>query len=467
MVDEPAASSQPVASSQPAAGSPVKAPLRAPIIVVDDEPLIRSSLARAVSRSGLDVVTAADGLEALEKFKEQGTAAIFADVRMPGLDGIGLLKSIKARAPNTPVVLLTGFPSEALTEEARAAGAAEVLQKPVTYGDLQRILEDILRRSATTLERTTILTATPVMETALALARRVAQTEATVLIQGETGTGKELLARYIHRHSSRADRPLVAVNCAALPESLIESELFGHEKGAFTGAAARRTGRFEAADGGTLLLDEVTEIPLGLQAKLLRVLQEGEVTRVGNSHPVTVDVRVIAVTNRDMRSEVAAGRCREDLYYRLNVVTLRPPALRDRAGDIPVLARHFLLKYAALHGSPAQEFSPEAMDRLLAHHWPGNVRELENTVQRAVILTTIPRIGLDSVVIEEMSPAPIAIGGRTIGELKRDVILSTLERMNGNRTHAAQALGISSRTIRNHLRKYRLQAEGGAERAQD
>jgi DNA-binding NtrC family response regulator len=436
-----------------------------PVLVVDDEPLIRSSLARAVSRTGLDVVTAADGLEALEKFKEQGTAAILADVRMPGLDGLGLLKTIKAQAPGTPVVLITGFPSQALSDEARAAGAAEVLQKPVTYGELTRILEDVLRRSAAP-DRSTILTATPAMDNVLALARRVAQTEATVLIQGETGTGKELLARYIHRHSSRADGPLVAVNCAALPESLIESELFGHEKGSFTGAAARRQGRFEAANGGTLMLDEVTEIPLGLQAKLLRALQEGEVTRVGNSHPVSVDVRVIAVTNRDLRSEVAAGRCREDLFYRLNVVTVRPPALRDRAGDIPVLARHFMLKYAAMHSSPAQEFSAEAMDRLLAHHWPGNVRELENVVQRAVILAMGPRVGADAIVIEEIATAPVATGGRTMGELKRDVILSTLERMNGNRTHAAAALGISSRTIRNHLRRYRLESGGGQQAAQ-
>jgi DNA-binding NtrC family response regulator len=435
----------------------------APILVVDDEPLIRSALARAVSRTGMDVVTAADGLEALEKFQQQGTAAIFADVRMPGLDGMGLLKSIKARAPGTPVVLLTSFPSDALTEEARAAGAAEVLQKPVTHGELQRILEDVLRRSAAEAERATVLTATPVMERVLALARRVAQTDATVLIQGETGTGKELLARYIHRHSSRSDRLLIAVNCAALPESLIESELFGHEKGAFTGATSRRLGRFEAADGGTLLLDEVTELPLGLQAKLLRALQEGEITRVGNSHPVTVDVRVIAVTNRDLRAEVAAGRFREDLYYRLNVVALRPPALRDRASDIPILARHFLLQYASLHRSPAQEFSAESMNRLLAHQWPGNVRELENTIQRTVILTTGARIQPDDVVIEEGTPPePVVTRGRTMGELKRDVILSTLERMNGNRTHAAQALGISSRTIRNHLRKHRLAAAAAA-----
>jgi DNA-binding NtrC family response regulator len=296
------------------------------------------------------------------------------------------------------------------------------------------------------------------MEGVLGLARRVARTDATVLIQGETGTGKELLARYIHRHSARAGRPLVAVNCAALPEALIESELFGHEKGAFTGALARRIGCFEAAAGGTLLLDEVTEIPLGLQAKLLRALQEGEVVRVGATHPIPVDVRVIAVTNRDLADEVAEGRFRPDLFYRLDVVSLRPPALRERAGDIPLLARHFVHKYAALHRSAARELAPEAMDALLAHDWPGNVRELENTVQRAVILTGAPRIEAAAIVVPAARPAPMTTGGRTMGELKRDAILATLERVSGNRTQAARALGLSDRTIRNHLRKYRQEA---------
>jgi two-component system response regulator HydG len=442
------------------AGSEAHSNAPAPVLVVDDEPLIRSSLARAVSRTGLGVVTAADGREALARFKEQASAAVLADVRMPGLDGLELLRMIKAQAPETPVVLVTGFPSDELTRQARRAGAAEVLSKPVAHDELQRTLDAVLRRRASA-EGAVVLTATPAMEGVLRLARRVAQTEATVLIQGETGTGKELLARYIHRQSARAGRPLVAVNCAALPESLIESELFGHEKGAFTGATARRVGRFEAADGGTLLLDEVTEIPLGLQAKLLRALQEGEVVRVGNSHPVAVDARVIAITNRELRDEVAAGRFRQDLFYRLSVVNLRPPALRERASDVPVLARHFLLKYAALHGGSAREFSPEAMDRLLAHRWPGNVRELENAVQRAVILTVGPQIEAEAVVLDEAVPAPVATGGRTLGELKRDVILSTLERLSGNRTHTARALGLSDRTIRNHLRRYRLEAGGG------
>jgi DNA-binding NtrC family response regulator len=438
-----------------------RAGAQASVLVVDDEPVVRSALARAVSRTGLGVVTAADGVEALAKFKEQASAAILADVRMPRLDGFGLLRSIKAQAPDTPVVLVTGFPSDELVLEARRAGAADVLNKPVTHDDLQRTLAAVLRRRA--VEGAVILTATPAMENVLTLARRVARTEATVLIQGETGTGKELLARYIHRQSPRAGRPLVAVNCAALPESLIESELFGHEKGAFTGAATRRQGRFEAADGGTLLLDEITEIPLPLQAKLLRALQEGEIVRVGNSHPVTVDVRVIAVTNCDLRDEVAAGRFRQDLFYRLNVVSLRPLPLRERPADVTALARHFLRKYAALHGSPAEDFDAAVLERLLDYSWPGNVRELENAVQRAVILTTGPRVELQALVLEEAVRAPVATGGRTLGQLKRDVILSTLERLSGNRTHTARALGLSSRTIRNHLRRYRLEAEGGAE----
>jgi len=432
-----------------------------PVLVVDDEPVVRSALARAVSRAGMGVVTAADGLEALARFKERASAVVVADIRMPGLDGFGLLRTIKQQAPETAVVLVTGFPSEELRREARRAGAADLLSKPVTHDDLQRALATALRHSAA-VHGAVILTATPSMEIVLTLARRVAQTEATVLIQGETGTGKELLARYIHRQSSRAAQPLVAVNCAALPETLIEAELFGHEKGAFTGATTRRQGRFEAADGGTLLLDEVSEIPLTLQAKLLRALQEGEIVRIGNSHPVRVDVRVIAVTNRDLREEVAAGRFRQDLFYRLNVVSLRPPPLRERAADLALLARHFLRKYAELHGSPARDFAPAVIERLRGHGWPGNIRELENAVQRAVILAGGAEVTPDALVLEEAVSAPMATGGRTLGEIKRDVILSTLERLSGNRTHTARALGLSSRTIRNHLRRYRLEAAGDA-----
>jgi two-component system response regulator FlrC len=431
--------------------------MTAPILVVDDEPLVLKALARALARSGAPVVTAAGGQEALEKFRRLGQAVIFADVRMPDMDGLALLETIKRDAPDTPVVLVTGFDAEGLRADARAAGAAEVLAKPVTHAELARLLETLLGLGATD-ARHVVLTAHPAMERVLALARRVAQTDATVLIEGETGTGKELLARFVHRHSARAGGPFVAVNCAALPETLIESELFGHEKGAFTGALGRRTGCFEAASGGTLLLDEIGELPLGLQAKLLRALQEGEIVRVGATRPVPVDVRVIAVTNKDLRAEVARHRFRPDLFYRLDVVSLKPPALRDRPGDIPVLARHFVLKYAALHGCPAERFSSAALERLLAHGWPGNVRELENTVQRAVILAGGAEVDADAVVLAAAPAGPLDTGGRTMTELQRDIVFSTLERLGGNRTHAARALGVSARTIRNHLRRHRSAA---------
>jgi DNA-binding NtrC family response regulator len=438
-----------------------------PVLVVDDEPMVRKTLARALERTGADVVTAASGHEALAKFQELKSALILADIKMPGMDGFALLRSVKELAPETAVVLVTGYGSDEIEEEAKQAGAAHVLTKPFTHAELQEVLKQVLARSTAAVPPAApILTANAKMEAMLALARRVAKTDATVLIEGETGTGKELLAKFLHRESGRASGPFVAVNCAALPESLIESELFGHEKGAFTGANGRRAGRFEAATGGTLLLDEVTEIPLGLQAKLLRALQEGEVTRVGSSHPISVDVRVIAVTNRDLRHEVADGRFRQDLFYRLNVVSLSPPALRDRAGDLPLLARHFLLKYAAEYHSRAEGFRPEAMQKLLAHPWPGNVRELENVIQRAVILCGDTQVGPDEIVLDEGVPAaeglPVPPAGRTMNELQRDAILSTLQRLGGNRTHTAKALGVTVRTIRNHLRKYRMESAQAA-----
>jgi two-component system response regulator FlrC len=429
-----------------------------PVLVVDDEPMVRTSLALALERAGANVITAADGQEALAKFREHKSAVIFSDVKMPGMDGFALLRSVKRMDPSTPVVLITGFGGDELTERAQEAGAARVLNKPITTAELQQVLATLLGQDEDT-ESAAIITSNPQMDAMLTLARKVAKTDATVLIQGETGTGKEILARFIHRESGRRDMPFVAINCAALPETLIESELFGHERGAFTGATGRRAGCFETATGGTLLLDEVTEIPLVLQAKLLRALQEGEVVRVGSSTPVKVDVRVIAVTNRELRGEVSAGRFRQDLFYRLNVLALRPPALRDRPGDIPILAKHFLTKYGALYGSGAARFTTAAMERLVAHRWPGNVRELENVVQRAVILCGDGEVEAEHIVLEDAATLePIDTGGRTIMELERDVILSTLARMNGNRTHTAKALGITVRTIRNRLRKYRTAA---------
>ncbi|HTY78998.1 MAG TPA: sigma-54 dependent transcriptional regulator [Candidatus Bathyarchaeia archaeon] len=435
----------------------------APVMVVDDEAMVRKSLAQAVESSGAEVVTAADGQEALELFREMRNPLVFVDVRMPGMGGVALVRSLKSLAPETAVVLITGFATEELAAEAVRAGASRVLSKPVTFDEIQRVLSESLGPIAGEgWRKAPVLTESPRMEAALALARRVAGTDATVLIQGETGTGKELMARFIHEASPRANGPFVAVNCCALPETLVESELFGHERGAFTGAAARRTGWFEVAAGGTLVLDEVSEIPLTVQAKLLRTLQERVVHRVGSSQAVKVNVRVLAISNRDLRTEVKAGRFREDLFYRLNVVNISLPALRERAGDLPLLCRHFLRKYAEATGSPAETLSPEAMERLLAHSWPGNIRELENAIQRAVILASGREIEAEHVLAEaSFAPAPpLEAAGRTVMEHEKELILSTLKRLNGNRTHTAKALGISVRTIRNRLREYRVLSGG-------
>src|SRR5215470_2986948 len=399
----------------------------APVMVVDDEAMVRKTLAQAIERSGAEVITAADGEEALAKFREMRNPLVFTDVKMPGMSGVALLRSVKSLAPETAVVLVTGFATQELAAEAAREGASRVLSKPITFEEIRRVLSDTLGTpDGDSWRRAPVLTESPRMETALALARRVAGTDATVLIQGETGTGKELMARFIHDASPRASAPFVAVNCCALPETLVESELFGHERGAFTGAATRRTGWFEVAAGGTLVLDEVSEIPLAVQAKLLRTLQERVVHRVGSSQAVKVNVRVVAISNRDLRAEVQAGRFREDLFYRLNVVSLSLPALRERPGDIPLLSRHFLRKYADATGS-----------EIAAEH-------------------VLPEPSFVAAARDE--PA----AGRTVMEHEKELILSTLKRLNGNRTHTAKALGVSVRTIRNRLREYRVLSGGTA-----
>ena len=301
----------------------------------------------------------------------------------------------------------------------------------------------------------------PAMLETLRLARRYAPADASVLITGESGTGKEMLARFLHAHSRRASGPFVSVNCAAIPENLLESELFGHEKGAFTGAVARRIGKFEEASGGTLLLDEISEMDIRLQAKLLRAIQEREIDRVGGSSPVRVDIRVIATSNRDLERAVAEGGFREDLYYRLNVLSLHLPPLRERPADIEALARHFAKKHALANGLPERPLTPDAVARLRAHHWRGNVRELENCIHRAVLLAQGEVI--DAAAIDLRTPAPAAgegrrssspAVGRTVAEMERELILQTLEHTLGNRTQAANILGISIRTLRNKLRQY-------------
>jgi DNA-binding NtrC family response regulator len=440
---------------------------RAPVLVVEDEPLMRSLLTAAIQQSGADVIAAADGVEGLEKFRECRSALIVSDVRMPHMDGLELLRAVRELEPTAAVVLVTGYDDEDMLKQVREAGADYVLSKPFRLDDLKRIVARVYGQLPGS--EPELVTQDVAMRQVVERAGRVARTEATVLIEGETGTGKEVLARWIHRESGRGRGPFVAVNCAALPESLIEAELFGHERGAFTGAVGRRVGVFEAANGGTLLLDEVTEIPVGIQAKLLRALQEREVVRVGSAHAVKVDTRVIAVTNRDIRSEVGTGRFRADLYFRLAVIRLRVPALRERVGDIRVLSEHFVRRYRAVHGGAVEGLTDAAVRMLEGHGWPGNVRELENVVQRAVILCSGRDIGTEHLELEGWASGPTepSAGAQTVAEMERELILATLKRLGGNRTHTARALGVSVRTIRNRLREYRALGQAVQTRSLD
>ena len=411
--------------------------------------------------------------------RERAFDAVLTDVRMARMDGIHTLKSVLEYNPALPVVLMTAYSSVETAVEALRLGAYDYLVKPLDFEILRHTLRQAIEHSRLSVEnrelrrqlseaaaRPGILGRSPAMLAMQETIATVAPTEATVLITGESGTGKELVARALHSGSARADKPMVTVNCAALAENLLESELFGHEKGSFTGADRRREGRFVQANGGTLFLDEIGEMPLPLQAKLLRALQEGEVQRVGSDAPLTVDVRVLAATNRDLREEVARRRFREDLYFRLNVISLEVPPLRDRGEDIPVLAAHFLERFAGRNRKSIRGFSPQAVDSLLRYAWPGNVRELENAVERAVILCNgdlIPRRELPAAITEAASPeeassaAVGALAGLPLDELERRAIGETLRCTGDNKSEAARQLGITRATLHNKLRKYGLE----------
>jgi two-component system response regulator FlrC len=404
---------------------------------------------------GAKVLHAEDLGSALQSLRSgAGADVVLVDVM---LDVAGLIANMQAERIAVPVVACGVGNDTRLAVAAIKAGAKEYLPLPPDPELIGAIL------AAASQDAHAIVHADPRTAALLALAERVAASEASVLIVGASGTGKELLARFLHAKSRRSKARFVAVNCAAIPEALLESELFGHEKGAFTGAVARRIGRFEEASGGTLLLDEISEMDPRLQAKLLRAVQEREIDRVGGSAPVKVDVRILATSNRNLEEEVARGRFRGDLYYRLNVVSLQIPALVERPKDITVLARHFADKYAQANALERKEISPEAMRALLGHRWPGNVRELENTMHRAVLLAPGSRIEADAIVL---SGSPGAAGtksedggnglavGRTVADVERDLIIDTLRHCFGNRTHAATILGISIRTLRNKLRQY-------------
>jgi len=425
------------------------------LLVVDDDIQMLAALEAALRRKGHLVETASNGIEAASKLDTTTVQAVITDLKMPGMDGLELLHHIRRTNPALPVVVLSAFGTVPMAVEAIKAGANDFLVKPFSQDALDAVL-DRLNSSNPNAESTELVTENPLMRALLASAAQAARTQATVLVQAESGTGKELLARWIHQNSVNAKGPFVAVNCAALPDSLLESELFGYEKGAFTGANNFKPGKFELAQNGTILLDEIGEMAPILQAKLLRVLQEHEVDRVGGKKPIPIHVRVIATTNKDLRKLIARGLFREDLYFRLNVVPMRVPPLRERKDDIPALLRYFMKRYG---NETDPQVDQETVELLGRYGWPGNVRELENLVHRSFALRGKLRI-TPSDLFEQGMDSPEATtpqAGQSVSEMERKLIMATLDQTSGNRTHAAKLLGISLRTLRNKLREYRVE----------
>ncbi len=446
-----------------------------PILVVEDDPHLREAVCDTLELAGQAVISAPGGEEALKMLDTQAVALVVSDVRMMPMDGITLLKEIRVRLPHLPVVLMTAFADVDRAVEAMRAGACDFLLKPF---EPKALLEHVARyRLPEAEDDGKVVSNDAASRNLFALAARVAQTDATVLLSGESGVGKEVVARYIHNHSQRHKGPFVAINCAAIPDTLLEATLFGYEKGAFTGAVQAQAGKFEQAQAGTLLLDEVTEMPLGLQAKLLRVLQEREVERVGGKKPVALDIRVVATSNRDIADAVAKGTFREDLFYRLNVFPLPIPALRQRPDDIVPLARHFLAEHGGRSGRPGLRLAASAEIALRAHTWPGNVRELENAMQRAVILAPGDIIEADALHLSATThdrtapPWPHAVAALPVGTgllageendenenvqtRQREYILETLASLGGSRKLTCERLRMSERTLRYKLKQYR------------
>lgn len=440
------------------------------ILIVDDEANARNALAEILSDEGYITKTAADGFKALPSLEEFGPHLVLTDLKMPGMTGLELLDKVREHDVDVPVVLMTAFGEVDTAVSAIQQGAVDYLTKPLHTEALlvviRRSLEHYrLRQEARALRErldtryqfNNILGNSPEMQAVFKTVSQIAKSRATVLVTGASGTGKELVAAALHQHSDRASGPFVKLHCAALAENLLESELFGHERGAFTGADRRREGRFEAANGGTLFLDEIAEITPSTQVKLLRVLQEREFERVGGNETHKTDVRLIAATNRDLRVMVERGTFREDLYYRLNVVNVQLPALRDRNGDIPALASHFLRKFAEENGKPGLSFTDKALLALSRHHWPGNVRELENVVERAVVLCDGELIEVThlppELALEEDGAEP-RIPGSSLADLERYAIVKTLEHFGGSTSKAAAMLGISMRKIQYKLQEY-------------
>ncbi|MGD9123638.1 MAG: sigma-54 dependent transcriptional regulator [Desulfarculaceae bacterium] len=438
------------------------------ILIAEQDQEQAKKLGGYLSRAGYQVKVSASAAEALDVLKQGDSFdLVISALDLPKGGGMEILRQVKRSDPATPVVIITGQGSVEKAVEAMKEGAADFLLKPVTVEILEEVASRMLRpRSAGRASYRAgrvIVTRDQRMQKLLEMAQTVADSRATVLISGESGTGKELFARYLHENSSRKNNPFVAVNCASLPEGLLESELFGHEKGAFTGAVAKKPGKFELADGGTILLDEISEMPVSLQAKLLRVLQENEVDRVGGKRPVPVDVRVVATTNRDLKEHIEKGQFRQDLFYRLNVIPLHIPPLRQRPGDVLLLAEYFLNQFAAENHKEGMSIGDNARKLIAGQEWPGNVRELMNTMERAVLLSQDSIINSETLMFEETgAPAPTGTISAdqlglppTLRDAERVLINRALEHTDGNRTHAAKILGISVRTLRNKLNEYK------------
>jgi DNA-binding NtrC family response regulator len=448
------------------------------ILVVDDERSTCDALEVILERAGHTVRTATSGKEGLAYLEQEDVDILLSDIRMPEVDGLALLRHAKARDPGIVVVMMSGHHDVATAVEAMKQGAVDYLVKPFGRDDMVRTVEKALTLRSLLVEnlelkrqvrdrfaRAQVVGSSPVWRRICEMVEQVAPSRATVLLTGESGTGKEIIAGLLHRLSPRAERPFVILNASALPVNLLEAELFGYEKGAFTGAQYRKPGRFELAEGGTLLLDEIGEMPPELQVKLLRVLQEGTFERLGGTRTLRVDVRVVAATNKDLAQEVAEQRFRTDLYYRINVITLHLPALRERREDIPLLVAHFLRKYAQQNQKEVRAIQRQALQRLQGYDWPGNVRELENVIERAVVLAqgptiTIADLGLD--ILHEGAPAVsedyfVLPAHATLAQIEREAIVQALQRHAGNRQAAAHALDIGVATLYRKLKEYQIQ----------
>ncbi len=443
MVDNVATLGEPPAQGEGGWTSRPTADHEITVLVVDDEPSNLTSLQKIFEREHMRVLTAESAKDALEQARKHRIEVVLTDLMMPGANGVELLRAMKEVAPDTEVVLMTAYGSVETAVQAMREGAYDFVEKPLKRMSIVKSVQKADRE---------IVGQSQAVRRVLDVATQAAPSTATVLILGESGTGKELIARFIHSKSARASGPFVAVNCAAIPETILEAELFGHERGAFTGAVARREGRFARARGGTLFLDEIGELTPSVQVKLLRVIQEGEYEPVGGN-PVRADMRLLAATNRDLAAEVEAGRFREDLYYRLNVIAVTAPPLRSRREDIPLLIDHFLGIYCRKNGRSRLEVHREAMVKLLDYGWPGNVRELENVIERAAVLCrsdTIRVEDLPDAVAQASQPAPSALSfsiGTPLEDVESRMIRETLKHTGGDKSLAAQLLGISTRTI--------------------